>query len=148
MLSKDFESEFIKNWVNATFLIFLSKDPYSTSKLYMLVRQLAKILGEDELREELALLWNGQGKSKIPVPNLELIVGRELTTPQFPLNKPFNYKNREVYTLPDMNGLLLSCQENMLDVFVDICLKYQIQIDMKSKGAFDFSGTEEELPKL
>ena len=137
----DVNSENIKNLVKAVYMVFLSKETDSTTKLYIMVRQFAKALKDDKRIMELTEIWEGK-KTKLAVPTIEITVIKHLSTISYKVNKQF-YCGKKSYSLAELNELLQMSKRNILDVFFDIYMENDIRVPVD----FPTFGTEG-LPKL
>jgi len=119
-------NESVKNLINAIYLVFLSKEPDSTSKLRVLIRQFCSLLKETDEVEEIETIYLGVNK-KLPVPNAEIILQNALKDLNYKVNLKFRAGNKK-YTLGELNLYLQDSKRKIMDIFFRVYERNNINI--------------------
>ena len=142
----DINSAHMQNLVNAIYYAFLQQRADSCTMLYILVRQFAKAFKDSERLKQLSNLWIGKKKDAIPIATLELIIIRDLSNPGYRVGQTYNYGRGKIYKLSDLNTELQQAKTELMDVFNDLYLQYDLHYSF-SLPAFE-KGNTAGLPDL
>jgi len=108
----------IKNLVNSIYMTFLSKDPDSATRLYILVRQFAKSLNDFEEVIKLESIYQAR-EVKLPVPIIEMTIAKYITSKTYKLRKPVRC-GKKLYTLGELNRYLQEKKRMIVDIFFEL----------------------------
>ena len=131
------EHEGVRSILSSIFIVFLSKENDSVTKLYILVRRFAKLVGDEIKVDKLYDVYMDPQK-KLSVPMLELVLKKYLTNTNYKLQKEIA-NGKKSYTLVEVNEILQERKTQIFDIFGEIYDENDIRMPF---GIPNFNGSE------